>query len=1260
LTGGRHGGSDLWSGQLGLERARVAVRVFSDAGSVKTSALLAEAAALCVVVHPCVVKVLATAIDEQQGSCLLLVSEWTENSLNDALDSLGMPARVMALLQAALGLAALHEHPAGPFVAGDVRASTIAIGVGGVARIADWGMTRVVRAVERAGGADGSRALWRAPELFSRRGGGSTLSVSSDVYSFAITMYEVLSGLEPYSDVDAAPAEIISRVVAGGAHPLRPSLSTLPPNVPANLVSTIESAWAQDTIARPTMRKIISELKAACVALGVGPRAEAAMRDDASARSSVAPLSSGPRFRSSGTKTSSALTLYVDDEDLPTTSAAAATAFTAAAVPAQREPRVVLSPYWKADPPIWEPTFDENAGYTPIPTELDKTLLPLPPRAAAACIAAVVVPFYTEGGFALRRTLEALALQVADLRTVNADSGETPPELHVFAIADGWTKANDDPIFSQSAFTEILDIFGPTLDVDALIDMMEGPADKPERGDGENLPSHVFIQFAAPTGRNGNLELKPVVLDCSWALGMNARAKAPEGAIVRQLRQRRRRKTVSDKRRLRFKRESSPLLGSDEASVHVGGDDDTGLHGDMQPLYFTLMIKRRNGKKHHSLRWFFEALGPVTRMRGSPRFEYMFATDCGTLYAPYCIAELITHLKSNDNCAAVTAHQRIMDKHDQMDPLGAEPDTFVSNWLRCVQGYDFESGLCVFNGMHGLAGFLPVVPGPCGLFRASAITNNILARVRGICHSTPEDGLVLSNLLLAEDRILSYLLVLVATPVKGELFPRTWQTHWVPSSVFFFESESTLKELVLQRRRWLNGTSAGYVWLLGQAPLWRGVCAFRGTAWAVLLLSIMQLMVFGIVFVWPGMLILTGTLAISGLGVLLGLCGLSTSYWSAFEITYIAATVGSFLLHVYFARLGATPFTDWIWTFRAFLNAFTMIVLAFVTVSMILISTLAPDAFVNVLMNNPDVDISAARQDVFDTRLAGILGLLYTATPFFLASMHSHESLVNMISWFPRYYAFQPTILADFFAYSIARFDDLSWGTKSATSTVRAGGSGEAERAAARVSSRRAAREDASLSPSRSAASRSRRSELVAAVRAMSARESSSAAASMLSILQVTLAILVAVVNYAIKVHCACGDGVHRQERAAEFIPTSPPLENSRSHSVPLFSRRRTLRSGFYHHGAKCCLLRQVCVLRAELFGRAPLPHVLRPYLLGRHVRRRRPHCFRRVDDLLQCVRRWNLVSRRPRRLCRLRGRELPPDARDVVVKVAINVCAIF
>lgn len=55
-------------------------------------------------------------------------------------------------------------------------------------------------------------------------------------------------------------------------------------------------------------------------------------------------------------------------------------------------------------------------------------------------------------------------------------------------------------------------------------------------------------------------------------------------------------------------------------------------------------------------------------------------------------------------------------------------------WLRSIQGADCEQGICVFNGLHSRLGFLSVVPGPCGLFRASAVTHDVLDQERAGCH----------------------------------------------------------------------------------------------------------------------------------------------------------------------------------------------------------------------------------------------------------------------------------------------------------------------------------------------------------------------------------------------------------------------------------------------------------------------------------------------------------------------------------------------
>ena len=304
----------------------------------------------------------------------------------------------------------------------------------------------------------------------------------------------------------------------------------------------------------------------------------------------------------------------------------------------------------------------------------------------------------------------------------------------------------------------------------------------------------------------------------------------------------------------------------------------------------------------------------------------------------------------NRSCAAATGHQRIMAVEDQADPASAAGETWSQGVLRDVQAYDFESGLCIFNGVHSLANFLPVVPGPCGLFRSSATTDDLVSQVREIC-STPAsaDGLVQANLKIAEDRIMSYLLVLATTTDAATGEDRTWETHWVPSTVFYFEAETTLKEFVMQRRRWLNGTTAGYAWLLQQPLLWDAMARGRRLAWSVFLLSCLQLLVFAVVFLLPGVLAVTGYLSFAALLVILQGLQLTTALPSVLVDAlgylpgaYFAATFATFFAHVGLARLGRTPYTQWVWRARVVLNAAFMGVNLLVAATLLALSLAAP------------------------------------------------------------------------------------------------------------------------------------------------------------------------------------------------------------------------------------------------------------------------------------------------------------------------------
>jgi hypothetical protein len=56
------------------------------------------------------------------------------------------------------------------------------------------------------------------------------------------------------------------------------------------------------------------------------------------------------------------------------------------------------------------------------------------------------------------------------------------------------------------------------------------------------------------------------------------------------------------------------------------------------------------------------------------------------------------------------------------------------------------------------------------------------------------------NMRLAEDRVLSFVLV----------FCTGFGTKWVPGATFYYSPEVNFQTLLTQRRRWINGTAAGY------------------------------------------------------------------------------------------------------------------------------------------------------------------------------------------------------------------------------------------------------------------------------------------------------------------------------------------------------------------------------------------------------------------------------------------------------------------
>lgn len=84
--------------------------------------------------------------------------------------------------------------------------------------------------------------LWTAPEILTR---ASSHNFASDIYSFGIILWELMSRQLPWQNV--APAAVLTKVTTGG----RPAI---PANWDAHVVTLMEACWNANPSSRPTVK----------------------------------------------------------------------------------------------------------------------------------------------------------------------------------------------------------------------------------------------------------------------------------------------------------------------------------------------------------------------------------------------------------------------------------------------------------------------------------------------------------------------------------------------------------------------------------------------------------------------------------------------------------------------------------------------------------------------------------------------------------------------------------------------------------------------------------------------------------------------------------------------------------------------------------------------------------------------------------------------------------------------------------------------
>jgi serine/threonine protein kinase/Tol biopolymer transport system component len=182
------------------------------------------------------------------------LKEWMRAGRRDWSESLEVLAGV------ADGLAEAHD--AG-IMHRDIKPGNILITRSGYAKLADFGLAKA--ASFTAGAADEStrtmsEAITRAGALLGtiaymspEQASGKTLDARSDIFSFAVVLYEMVAGRRPFEG--ATELEVLQRVIHAPPAPL-------PAEIPAAVGAVIERGLQKDPAQRyPSMRELVSDLR---------------------------------------------------------------------------------------------------------------------------------------------------------------------------------------------------------------------------------------------------------------------------------------------------------------------------------------------------------------------------------------------------------------------------------------------------------------------------------------------------------------------------------------------------------------------------------------------------------------------------------------------------------------------------------------------------------------------------------------------------------------------------------------------------------------------------------------------------------------------------------------------------------------------------------------------------------------------------------------------------------------------------------------
>lgn len=201
-------------------------------------------------------------VPDGAGGTLATVTEYMVNgSLRHVLVKnyrlLDRRKKLIIAMDAAFGMEYLHSKNIVHF---DLKCDNLLVNLRDpqrpICKVGDFGLSRIKRNTLVSGGVRGTLP-WMAPELLN--GNSSRVSEKVDVFSFGISMWELLTGEEPYADMHCGA--IIGGIVK---NTLRPPI---PERCDPEWRKLMEECWSREPECRPSFTEITGRLRSMSMTL---------------------------------------------------------------------------------------------------------------------------------------------------------------------------------------------------------------------------------------------------------------------------------------------------------------------------------------------------------------------------------------------------------------------------------------------------------------------------------------------------------------------------------------------------------------------------------------------------------------------------------------------------------------------------------------------------------------------------------------------------------------------------------------------------------------------------------------------------------------------------------------------------------------------------------------------------------------------------------------------------------------------------------